>query len=334
MPLSVVNAVPFEDRLRGALWGSLVGDAFCLGTHWIYSLNELSQRFPGGINGFETPPPGHYHFGKMSGDFTHYGDIGILMLTSVAECGHFEAVDFGSRLTRLLIEDKYAGYRDHAIKGMLANYLAHLDRSPTVPFDFQQGADDDQPASVTHLAPVVIVHLNTKDLLGTVAQATRVCQNNSRAVAFTQAAALILRNLLFGSTPESAVAETRLIIKSPDKTWSEVNKRMKIACAARMLPVTDATMLFGQSCPLYSSFTAALHTMLTCSDNFESAIRSTANAGGDSAGRAAMIGAWLGAHLGVRAIPESWRTRLSAYRQIEADVEKIVADQTQPENRS
>ena len=324
------NAVAIEDRVRGALWGSLAGDAFCLGSHWIYSLNELSQRFPGGINGFETPAPGHYHFGKKTGDFTHYGDVALLMLSSVAACGHLEAADFGARLTRLMMEEKYAGYRDHAIQGLLANYRAHLERLPDVPFDYQQGADDDQPATVTHLAPVVVAHLNSKDLLETVATATRVCQNNDRAIAFTQAAALILRNLLNGSDLETAVIETRKVIGPPDKAWSEVNKRMKMACAARMIPAIDATMLFGQSCPLYSSFTAALHTALVCSDDFAKAVQTTAQAGGDSAGRAAMIGAWLGALLGVQAIPESWRTSLTAHDRIEADVEKLVTCVAQP----
>lgn len=319
------NDISAKDRARGALWGSLIGDAYCLGSHWIYSLYELEQRFPGGVAGFETPFPGHYHFGKHSGDFTHYGDVALLMLASVAECGHFDVVDFGVRLTKLMIEDEYSGYRDHAIKGMIANYLAHLVGNSTVPFDFQQGADDDQPATVTHLAPVVVAHLNTKNLLETVAKATRVCQNNSRAIAFAQATALILQDLLGGGTVELAVHRTRKIIAPPDQAWSEVNKRMKLACAARnQLTTIDATMLFGQSCLLYSSFTAALHTALSYSNDFTGALRATANAGGDSAGRGAMIGAWLGAHRGIQAIPEEWCFKLSGHERIEADIEKIV----------
>ena len=89
-------------------------------------------------------------------------------------------------------------------------------------------------------------------------------------------------------------------------------------------------MHFGQSCSLHYSITAVLHTMLTCSDDFERAVRSTANAGGDSAGRAAKIGAELGANLGVQAIPEKWRTRFAARDEIEADVEKIVAGKARP----
>ena len=45
----------FQDltnRVRGSIWGQLVGDAYCLGTHWIYDLDELQRTFPGGIRGF------------------------------------------------------------------------------------------------------------------------------------------------------------------------------------------------------------------------------------------------------------------------------------------
>ncbi|MDD2735115.1 MAG: ADP-ribosylglycohydrolase family protein [Desulfuromonadaceae bacterium] len=319
------SSISLDDRVRGALWGGLVGDAFCLGCHWIYSQKEIAQRFPAGIRGFETPNPEHYHFGKKTGDFTHYGDAALLMLSSVAECGYFDVADFGARFIGFMIDENYTGYRDHATKGTIANYRAHLDHCPDKPFDYQQGADDDQPATVSRLAPVVVAHMKTKDLLKTVAKATRVCQNNSRAIVFTQASALILHNLLNGMTPETAVTETLHIMKSPDKDWIEVNNRITIAREANVLSVNDATMVFGQSCPLHSSFTAALHTMLTCSDDYTKAIQATANAGGDSAGRAAMVGAWLGAYLGINAIPESWRTRLRTHDQIETNVDRIIA---------
>lgn len=318
------NSISIDDRVRGALWGGLVGDAFCLGCHWIYSQKEIAQRFPTGVKGFEMPSPGHYHFGKQSGDFTHYGDAALLMLSSVAECGYFEVSDFGARFIGLMIDENYTGYRDHATKGTIANYLTHVEQCPGKPFDYQQGADDDQPATVSRLAAVVVAHMNTKDLLDTVAKATRVCQNNSRAIVFTQASALILHNLLNGMTPETAVSEILRVMSPPDKAWIEVNNRMTIAREASVLSVSDATMVFGQSCPLYSSFTAALHTMLTCSDDYAKAIQATATAGGDSAGRAAMVGAWLGAYLGIDAIPESWRTRLTAHDQIERDVKRII----------
>ena len=325
------SSITIEDRVRGALWGSLTGDAFCLGSHWIYSHDEIAEKFPGGIQGFETPFPGHYHFGKKSGDFTHYGDAALLMLSSVAQCGKFEAADFGSRLVRLMLEDNYTGYRDHAMKGMLSNYTTFREHNPAMVFDYQQGADDDQPATVSHLAPVVTAHLDDASLLPIVANATRVCQNNSRAIAYSQATALIMRHLVNGNSVESAVAETRKAMSSPDPSNLEVCKKMKTACAAREMSIFDATMKFGQSCPLASSFTAALHATLVCYDDFAGAIKATATAGGDSAGRAAMIGAWLGAHLGVAAIPPEWRIRLTAHDQIHADIEMIVTKVIRPQ---
>ena len=38
-----------------------------------------------------------------------------------------------------------------------------------------------------------------------------------------------------------------------------------------------------------------------------------------------MLGAWLGAHLGLNAIPAAWRARLTAHTQIEASIEKLLA---------
>lgn len=314
------------DRVRGALWGSLIGDAFCLGSHWIYNLDELARRFPGGVQGFEEPLPGHYHYGKKSGDLTHYGDAALLLLQSVARSGRFDAIDFGTAFIRLLEDGHYTGYRDHATKGMLLNYRSHQLLNPSLPFDFQQGADDDQPATVTRLAPLVAIHSRDPDFIDIVATATRISQNNPLAIAFARATALILARILDGLTPAAAVAVVRGGEKPPGKEWHTVDQRMKRACAARdKLTAHEATLLFGQSCPLESSFTAALHTSLTHSDDFSAAIRVTANAGGDSAGRAAMIGAWLGAYQGIQGIPADWCHRLTAHVQIETAVEQIVA---------
>jgi hypothetical protein len=79
--------VSLEARIRGALWGRLVADAAALGSHWIYDLEHQRRQFPGGVHGFEKPPPGHYHGGKNPGDQTHYGDGALLLLDSVAEHG-------------------------------------------------------------------------------------------------------------------------------------------------------------------------------------------------------------------------------------------------------
>ena len=105
----------------------------------------------------------------------------------------------------------------------------------------------------------------------------------------------------------------------------EVAARIRDATAARHLEVSEATLKFGQSCPLVSSFPSAVQCALRHSGDFAAALRATAAAGGDSAGRAAMIGAWLGGSLGLAALPQDWLQRLNARDLIAECVESIVS---------
>jgi len=312
------------DRIRGAVWGQFLGDAFCLGSHWIYNLAELEQRFPGGPQGFEAPASGHYHFGKRPGDLTHYGDGALLLLQSLAERGSFDAIDFGSRFVELFASPGYRGYRDHATKETIARFQEKRALQPKAKFAFQDGADDDQPATVSRLAPLAALHCRDDAYLAIVEQATLVCQNNRRAVAYALAHALILRDLFAGSLFEDAVSTAAAFMATKDEAGSEVSARINAALAARQLDVREATRLFGQGCPLAASFPAAIQCTLRHSDDFAGALRATAAAGGDSAGRGAMIGAWLGSTLGVGALPPSWLEGLTAQAAIGACVERIV----------
>lgn len=312
------------DRFRGAIWGALVGDAACLGSHWIYNLEELAQRFPGGVTGFEAPAAGHYHYGKQPGDLTHYGDGALLMLRSVAERGGFDPIDFGGRFVALFGSDSYQGYRDHATKDTLESYAAFMTGKPGSSYHFQGGGNDDQPATVTRLAPVVVAHWRDSDLPQVVASATRVSQSNDRALAYARGYTLILQALLAGNGMASALsAAERALVKGSSET--EVSEAIAAGGNGVALTVREATLKFGQSCPLASSFPAAVQCALKYEHDFSEAILATANAGGDSAGRAAMIGAWLGAVNGAAGIPATWRKRLNRLEEIHTLVERIVA---------
>ena len=309
-----------SDRIRGAVWGQFVGDAACLGTHWIYDLDEMATRYPI-LQGFETPIAGHYHDGKQSGDLTHYGDAALLVLESVVATGHFDARDFGRRFVELAGSAEYHGYRDHATKGTLALYQAN--QGPD--FDFQQGAADEQPATVTRLTPVVISHLQDPNWSLAVTALTQVCQNSHRALAYAHAHARLLRRLLLGTSLVEACEETVADLRQGYPLDVEAAERMALALAGADRSVQESTIGFGQSCPLINSFPAALQAALRYRDDFAAAVLEAMKAGGDNAGRCAMIGAWLGASLGVEAIPAEWRSKLSARERIVRLVETLVA---------
>lgn len=326
--MSALNSsasVAIENRLRGAIWGQFVGDAAALGTHWIYDLDELRGQFPSGVNGFERPEKGHYHFAKQPGDQTHYGDGALVLLESIADRGRFEAKDFGRKFVETFKLGVYSGYIDQATRETLENYSGFVEGNPGTQFDFQHGGDDDQLATASRLASLVVRHRRDRDLLSLVESATRVCQNNSTAVAHMKFNALLLLELFDGRDVPKAVHNVEEQIVSMD-LGSEVRKKSQKAMEAVRAEVVEATLAFGQSCPLEHSFPSALHALLKYADNFKTSILATIRAGGDSAGRAAMLGAWLGAHLGIEAIPRDWRNRLSNATRISAAVEKILRD--------
>jgi ADP-ribosylglycohydrolase len=323
-----VRDVTIEDRLRGAVWGQFVGDAAALGTHWIYDLSELSTRFPAGIFGFEAPVAGDYHESRKPGDQTHYGDGALVLLESIAERGRFDPRAFGNRFVETFGSSDYHGYLDKATLGTLENYKHFRETNPSADYDFQRGADDDQLATASRLAGLIVRYWRDAKLPALVESLTRVCQNNAHAVGYMKFHGLLLVELTAGRDVHHALENALMKIGpvAPDLSV-EVRQKAQQALGETWQEVTEATLTFGQACPLPQSFPSALHALLKHSNDFETAILATIRAGGDNAGRAAMLGAWLGAHLGVDAIPREWRTRLTAARRISAALDKILLDE-------
>ncbi len=319
------DTVLTEDCLRGAIWGQFVGDAICMGTHWIYNLEELQRLYPDGLHGFEAPHSGHYHDGKQPGDFTHYGDGALVLLESVAACGGLDAGDYGRRFVARFGSPEYTGYLDKATRGTLENFRVFQEESPEGTFDFQQGADDDQLATASRLAPVVAVGYDDPELPRIAVRATRVCQRNRRAEAYMQAHARLLAELIRGRDEHTALHRVEeMVVRDDPEAGAEVRRKIRDGMQAAGKGVEESTLEFGQACPLGSSFPSAIHCFVTHAGSYPDAVLATLRAGGDSAGRAAMIGAWLGARLGMEAIPAEWRKRLRAHDRIAACVEAIV----------
>jgi ADP-ribosylglycohydrolase len=324
--LDALQNITVEDRLRGAVWGQFVGDAAALGTHWIYDLEELQQLYPDGINGFEAPKEGHYHFGKKPGDQTHYGDGALVLLESLAKEGRFDPKSFGRSFVEAFRPDVYSGYIDYATRGTLENFQAFAASNPLEAFDFQQGADDDQPAAASRLAALTVLYWDDPSLLTVVEQATRVCQNKDQTVAYMKFNALLLSELFQRRDVHTALrlAEEQTIAVEP-RLGQEIRRQIREAQHESLNEVVEATLALGQACPLAQSFPSAIHALLKHPDDFESAVLATLRAGGDNAGRASMLGAWLGAHLGIAGIPKNWRVKLSRADRISQALEKILA---------
>ncbi|NBB78525.1 MAG: ADP-ribosylglycohydrolase family protein [Verrucomicrobia bacterium] len=315
--------INLESRIRGMIWGQLIGDAFCLGTHWIYNLHDLKTFYPE-LQGFEVPRPGHYHEGKEPGAFTHYGDAALLLLESVAQSGHLDVVDFGRRFVAHYGSRDYKGYLDSATRGTLEKASVDAEGQAPEGFAFQSGADDDQLATATSLAPVVACYHDSPELGDRVAEATRVRQNHPRSIAYMVTYAQILAALLKGTDLHSAVHQVQETAVKHPEFGPELAQRFKDVFERKHLDTVKGTEQLGQSCPLKNSFPAALLAVVQTPDDFTDTLRRIAAAGGDNAGRATIAGALLGAHLGIDAIPEALRNNVSAKERIDAAIEKVI----------
>ena len=327
--------VTAEDRLRGAVWGQFVGDAAALGAHWFYDLSELSARFPGGVFGFEAPAAGDYHESKKPGDQTHYGDGALVLLESIAEYGSFGPRTFGNRFVETFGSAHYRDYLDWATQGTLKNYKRFAESNSPADYDFQQGADDAEAATASRLAGLAVRYWRDPNLAALIESLTRVCQNNRRAIGYMKYHGLLLVELFLGLEVRDALenAMTKVALLAPELS-AELRQQTKKVLAHIGKEVTEATLEFGQACPLPQSFPSALHAFLKHPNDFETAIVANLRAGGDNAGRGAMLGSWLGAYLGIDAIPHEWRTRLTAAPRISAALDKILLDEARTSLRS
>lgn len=319
------NEISLPNRFRGAIWGQVVADAAALGAHWIYDLEELKRLYPDGIEGFETPQDSHYHKGRKSGDQTHYGDAALLMLESVSEVGHFNPTNFGRKFADYFGSPTYRGYLDKPTKFMLENKAKFENLHPDQDFPYQNGSDDEQVVSATRLAPLVVAHFGQSDLLTKVQAATRVCQNNDLAVLFNQAAAILLVELFEGREINLAVETTAEHIRHRGPMGEKIAHLMEEGADRSSKSVTQATLEFGQACGLEATFPAAIQTFVKYSNGFREPILETLQAGGDNAGRAALLGSWLGAAQGMEAVPTEWINKLTARDRIRTQVEMLLS---------
>ena len=313
-----------KNRIKGMVIGQFLGDAASLGVHWIYNIKDIESIYPDGLQGFEVPAEGHYHAGKLAGDSTHYGDAAWVLLEALAEETTFEVATFGNAFVQKMDPGKgYSGYFDSATRGTLENFNNHLEVSKE-PYNFQEGADDDQLATISVLAVLIAFYVarneglpeDPTELFEQVEILTRVRQNNDRAVAYCQAHTRLLLELLAGRDIHGSFHHVEEQLNTDAKLDREVRRKLKEAFQLKHKSTVDATDLLGQSCPLICSFPSAVQATAKHNEDFETAILETARAGGDNAGRAAMIGSWIGARIGAEELPQEWIKKLNRSEEI------------------
>ncbi|WP_166264711.1 ADP-ribosylglycohydrolase family protein [Marinobacter caseinilyticus] len=182
----------------------------------------------------------------------------------------------------------------------------------------ESGADDLQLPAVSKLAPLVACYCGDETLMAMTEAAVRVTNHNDEAVAWARCAATLLDGLFRGgSLSEALDAATR---EAPDP------KSLTNACSGTALDGPGAGDAYGRTCYLHEAMPVIFH-VLSHARSFTEAVRANIHCGGDSCGRASIIGPAMAALYGVggeRGIPLSWLARVTDAPRIFAGFEAMV----------
>jgi ADP-ribosylglycohydrolase len=274
---------------------SFAADSLALGAHWIYDTDEIDRRL-GRVDRLLKPLPDSYHAGKESGQFTHYGDQALVLLTSLARTGAFSLADFAASWERLFTG--YQGYIDKATAVTLENMARH------VPLD-QCGSRSSDLGGAARIAPLIFFHLDHRDkLLDAVRRQTVMTHNNPATLAGADFIAKTAWEVLQGTEPYTAM-ENAL-----NEGVADIDLDIRIRGGLDSGGKDTRTVIkkFGQMCGIAAALPGAIHLILTYGNDLKTALVENVMAGGDSAARGLVAGMILGAHLGQAAIPGEWLT--------------------------
>lgn len=290
--------------------GALTGDAASLGLHWIYDqprIAELGGQTPEfratTAQDFDGVPSYFAHPLKRPGDLTQYGEqVMVLLRALAASGGAYDQTAFNAAFTAHFgYGGTYVGYIDHATRGTLDN-LAGGDAS------HPNGARDTQLPAVSRLPALIAAGQETH-----ADAAIRSTNDTETALSWGRVATAML---LAARDDGSTDAVTTAALAAADAT---IRPALDAACAAKDQPSVAFIAETGMACELSYGIPGALH-ILQNSTGYQDALRTNILAGGDSCGRAILLGGILGA---IHGVPEAWLEQLTCRAEAQSLLDQI-----------
>lgn len=289
------------------LFGALISDAACLGLHWIYDVTiiaDIVDRQNGKV-AFTPVDPKNFekvktfaHRARHSGMFTQIGEVLRLTIQSMnAQGGTFDVAAYEADFeAHFGAGGPYHGFMDRPTKGALANIATG--QSPS-------GIDDDQTPALTRLPAIVVGHHGQPNVGKMIKTAMEVTSVNDTAAAYCAVFADVLMRVM----------KNEPLLGALDAAANSADEAIKPDLLDALASTEKDTVIFaglnglmGRACSLTSAGPVMFHILKHC-PTYQSAIETNILAGGDSAGRAIMIGAIMARIHGIATdtgIPLSW----------------------------
>jgi ADP-ribosyl-[dinitrogen reductase] hydrolase len=351
------------DRMRGALWGMFIGDALAMPVHWYYSTSTLWQDF-GNIRDYQAPKAHHpnsimalantgkagrgsqegdivgnvilkgkkhhwgqanrhYHQGMQAGDNTLNLLCARVLMSSLNTVGHYDSADFLHQYIRFMTEpDRHNDtYAESYHRDFFANYAQGI--AP----DNCAGAEGHDTASIGGLVsiPLVILASLRDGNLASINEAALTQQRLTHRSALLERHTLELSKLMFHIFNDSNPDVELLACAAANRLGFPADKVIE---SVRRNQSSDHEVIGGllsPACYIDQSFPSTLYLVARYHNDFEAALIANTNVGGDNCHRGAILGAILGDSLGVAAIPKRWINGLTAYAELNDEIEKFIA---------
>ena len=276
----------YEDKIKDLVLTSLVTDAYCLGTHWIYDENQLINN---DIRWEELNKPlAIWHKGKSAGDFTHYGDQTYWLYEFLKDKDSFDENEY----LKFWFEKMktYTGYIDGASRDTILN----IENSVT-----PSGSNSHDLSIVGRIVPLLKVSKTKEEFLQNVEKFVKLTHNSKEAVKSADFFANLLLMVLEKNDIEKSIVQLK---SSYDSYFQDM---IQIGLDSKNSDTFKTIREFGPACDINGGFSGVIH-LLCKYDNLKDMLISNSKAGGDTSARAMIASVILLANKQMSEIPKNW----------------------------
>ncbi len=331
-----------KDRAMGAIIGNLVGEALGLGCHWYCDLNAFEHECGTWVSEYmdqkidRTDMFGdiarlRHEYGLRAGDVSQTGEVFIMLLKSVAECGRYDQENFTHRLDELL-----ATLDGTSMSGRFTNWFLRdvwEQRNNGVPWRECGGHCDNHEAASHGTVLAAFLAGNTEKLLETANRMVRITHRDMSVVGQSLAFILTTASFVEGvsiddiSTYMISMAHNPHIRKSIPSFDTLTQVRNGIVANDPEIDIKPhlISRIVGLPCTMGFMLPAVYYFIHRYPDNFELAVLSAVNGGCSNLERASLTGSLSGAMVGLSGIPERFITGLKDHEQLIELADKVTS---------
>ena len=299
-----------QDRLAGAVWGHLMGDAI-----------GVPYEFGAAIRPGDVTLRGGGPHGKPPGTWSDDGALMLALLDSLLSAG-FDTDDQGRRALAWADERAYTpdGEGRFDIGGATARALARL-RAGAPAEEAGGTTDRDQGnGSLMRILPVALVYrdADAETLIGYAHRASRLTHGHPVALAVCALCCLVVQQLLAGAADaETVLARARSTLRGHYTRGGD---------DPRFLAALDVVEAWGGRSGrgwVVDSFWSAWDAFAGA-DSYRSTVQRAVAYGNDTDTTACIAGGLAGAYWGVRAMPQEWLAALRGREIVEPLVARLI----------